>query len=648
MSALEGLEAGLKRLKLRRVRELLESDAGREGLARFEDPISLVAYLVNEEVAARDVTQKDIRLRAARFPGHKTLDGFDFAAQPAVNEARVRMLANLDFIRSAENVVFLGPSGVGKTHLAVALGYAAVEAGLNVRFTTAQELADTLYASLADGYFKRELERYGKFDLLIIDELGYSRRTRTRVFGPVFQDFVRYSISLRENIGIGYLEHMDDQKALAAAARKGRVDEFADDLAKGYDTILGRDFEGGVDVSGGQRQRIAIARAFMGDKPVLLLDEPTSQLDPIAESELYKEFAEMAEGKTAIFITALALVVLIAPIPTIYTTYAGNKLRFKLIKDNSKLRREFAYYENLMLGPAAKEMKSLGLHRFFFDKWKRLNDEYARREKETQVRRAFLEVMSNTISTLALAGGNVLAIGLMTSGRISVGELGRVMVLVGTLISDASTLFSSAATFVSKKNEAGVFFDLMDLREQRTGGIAMPEVQVIEAKDVRYRYPLTGKYVLDGIDLTIRRGEKVAFVGENGAGKTTFVKILSGMLRPSDGVLLVNGIPAEEVDPASRYAAMSAVFQDPARYNTFTVSDNVYLGDTSRARNQAEIESGLASAGFEGADSDALLRKDLGGTDLSGGQWQKLAIARGWYRNRFFIILDESTSNLAP
>ena len=132
---------------------------------------------------------------------------------------------------------------------------------------------------------------------------SYSRKVRTRVFGPVFQDFARYSISLRENIGIGYLERMNDENILKAAAQKAKVDEFADGLPNGYDTRLGRDFKDGVDVSGGQWQRIAIARAFMGDKPILLLDEPTSQLDPIAESELYREFAEMAEGKTAIFIT---------------------------------------------------------------------------------------------------------------------------------------------------------------------------------------------------------------------------------------------------------------------------------------------------------------------------------------------------------
>ena len=349
-----------------------------------------------------------------------------------------------------------------------------------------------------------------------------------------------------------------------------------------------------------------------------------------------------------IFHPVLAAIILIVPVPTLYTTYAGNRLTFRLIKDNSKMRREFTYYENLMLGPAAKEIKSLGLHRFFFDKWRRRSDEYAMREKETQVRRAILEVVSNTVSALALAGGNVLAIGLMARGQISIGELGSVMLLVSTLISDTSTLFSSAATFVSKKNEAAVFFDLMDLREQSAAGAAMPNVQAIEAKNLRYRYPLTDKYVLDGIDLTIRSGEKVALVGENGAGKTTFVKLLTGMLQPSDGQLLVNGRAVEEIDPASRYAAMSAVFQEPARYNTFTVSDNVYLGDTGRDCDPEEIEAALQSAGFEGPGNNALLGKDLGGTDLSGGQWQKLAIARGWYRKRPFMILDEPTSNLDP
>lgn len=131
----------------------------------------------------------------------------------------------------------------------------------------------------------------------------YPLSVRTKIFGPVFQDFSRYSITLKENIGVGDVDEIENDEKIKTAARKGKADEFAEKSEKNYDTLLGRDFEGGVDISGGQWQRIAISRAFMGDKPILLLDEPTSQLDPMAEANLYNEFADMVENKTAIFIT---------------------------------------------------------------------------------------------------------------------------------------------------------------------------------------------------------------------------------------------------------------------------------------------------------------------------------------------------------
>ncbi len=349
-----------------------------------------------------------------------------------------------------------------------------------------------------------------------------------------------------------------------------------------------------------------------------------------------------------LFHPLLTLIVLIVPIPTLYTTYIGNKLRFKLIKANAKLVREFTYYQDLMLGPTAKEIKALGLHDFFFEKWRTLCDRYTVEEKRTQVRSALLSTLSTAISTLASVGANVFAILLMTGGRISIGALGAVISLIGTLINDTNALFTATATFIAKKNEATAFFDLMDLQEQATEGATVQGINRITAQDLRYRYPLTDRYVLDGVSLTIDRGEKVALVGENGAGKTTFVKLISGMLDPSAGDLRINDLPVERVQPDARYDAMSAVFQNPAQYNTFTIADNVWLGDPRRPRSDEGIEAALAAAGYGNGSTDALLGKDIGGTDLSGGQWQKLAIARAYYRDRDFIILDEPTSNLDP
>ena len=365
-----------------------------------------------------------------------------------------------------------------------------------------------------------------------------------------------------------------------------------------------------------------------------------------------------------LFHPLLTLIVLIGPIPALYTTTISNKLKFRLIKDNSKLVRNFTYYEDLMLGPAAKEIKALGLHDFFFRKWQTLCNAYTVAEKKVQVRTALLNSLNNTFTTLAAAGANILAILMMAAGRISIGALGSVMSLISALIADASTLFESAATFLAKKNEAAAFFDLADLSGQRTDGIELPGIELVETRGLKYRYPLTEHYVLDDVNLIIRKGEKIALVGENGAGKSTFVKLISGMIEPSAGDLLINGESAAAIMPASHYNGMSAVFQDPAHYHTFTVADNVRLGDTlcqlgdagkaadsvggEKTGDDVRIAAALQAAGFSGADPEALLGKDIGGTELSGGQWQKLAIARAYYRNRDFIILDEPTSNLDP
>ncbi len=198
----EMLESGLKRLKLRRVREILESDDARRQLEQFDDPVELVKHLVQQEVLARDATLRENNLQQARFPGIKTLEGFDFSFQGSVEEAHIRKLATLDFMETAENVLFLGPSGVGKTHLSIALGYEAIKAGYKVRFITAQDLTSHLYASLADGTFERELKRFGKYHLLIIDELGFLSLDKTasnHFFQVINQAYERQPIILTSN-----------------------------------------------------------------------------------------------------------------------------------------------------------------------------------------------------------------------------------------------------------------------------------------------------------------------------------------------------------------------------------------------------------------------------------------------------------------
>lgn len=348
-----------------------------------------------------------------------------------------------------------------------------------------------------------------------------------------------------------------------------------------------------------------------------------------------------------IFSPWLCLIVLVAPLPSLYALLFSQKLRFKFVKENSKLQRRANYYQDVLLRHGAKEVKTMGLFDFFFAKWKSEMDEYTDKEKKLYRNQTLINMTNDLVTSGANISANILAISFMAAGKITLGALGACMSLISTLLGDTKALIAGAATFITKKNEAALFFDLMDL-PKRAGNDACGKITSVVANNIKYRYPLSENYALNGINLSIEKGEKIAFVGENGAGKTTFVKLISGILSPSEGELLINDHSVDDVELESRLFEISMVSQAPAKYQTFTVAENVYIGDALRHQDDERISQAIAFSGLDGVPSDTLLGKEIGGTDLSGGQWQKLAIARAVYRNRDFIILDEPTSNLDP
>jgi ATP-binding cassette subfamily B protein len=121
--------------------------------------------------------------------------------------------------------------------------------------------------------------------------------------GVIFQDFVRYNLSAGENIGVGLVEAMTDDARIRDAARRGMADEVINALPNGYDQLIGRRFKQGVDLSGGQWQKIAIARAYMRDAQVMILDEPTAALDARSEFEVFQRFKELSDNRTAVLIS---------------------------------------------------------------------------------------------------------------------------------------------------------------------------------------------------------------------------------------------------------------------------------------------------------------------------------------------------------
>ncbi|MEM7131098.1 MAG: ABC transporter ATP-binding protein [Chloroflexota bacterium] len=136
-----------------------------------------------------------------------------------------------------------------------------------------------------------------------VDMRNYDPAELRKLFGVIFQDFVRYNLTAQENIGFGQLELAEDLERVMQAADKGGAVPVVEKLENGYATMLGRTFEDSVDLSGGEWQKLALSRAFMRDAQFLILDEPTAALDALAEYEVYNRFAELTEGKTTIFIS---------------------------------------------------------------------------------------------------------------------------------------------------------------------------------------------------------------------------------------------------------------------------------------------------------------------------------------------------------
>jgi DNA replication protein DnaC len=166
------LVAGLKRLKLARIRAMAPETLQQAKTQRWA-PEELLRTLVEAEITARDAANQRLRRKAAGFPVAKSLEEFKVTAS-SVAQATFDYLASLEWIRAAENLCLVGPAGTGKSHLLVALGHAAVQAGHRVRYSTAAELVETLYQGLADNSVGRVIDRLLRHDLIIVDEIGFA------------------------------------------------------------------------------------------------------------------------------------------------------------------------------------------------------------------------------------------------------------------------------------------------------------------------------------------------------------------------------------------------------------------------------------------------------------------------------------------
>jgi len=197
----EKLMTDLKSLRLPAMAEMLDSYA-KQAASSSMSYVDFLGGLVSEEVILKEQRSVQKRIKSARFPVLKSLDDFDYAFQPSVDRKKVGELSNLRFIDNKENILFLGPSGVGKTHLATGLGIRACESGYKVLFTTLNDMVSVLMASMADNSFPSKLRQYVQPPLLIVDEVGYlpvSKDGANFLFQVVAKRYETGSIILTSN-----------------------------------------------------------------------------------------------------------------------------------------------------------------------------------------------------------------------------------------------------------------------------------------------------------------------------------------------------------------------------------------------------------------------------------------------------------------
>jgi ATP-binding cassette, subfamily B, bacterial len=322
------------------------------------------------------------------------------------------------------------------------------------------------------------------------------------------------------------------------------------------------------------------------------------------------------------------------------------------------IRRQLDYLR--LLGgskEAAKELKLFGLRDFLRERFARLSDQIYEENVGLSRRKLIAGSFLSVIGTMGYYAAYVLVIYRTLNGALTVGSM---VFLAGAIQQASNNIQQIFSTLAGVADQALFLTDLLAFFEMRptirSKPHALPAPRPIqhgfEFRNVSFCYPGTSRLILDGLDFELRRGERVALIGENGQGKTTIVKLITRLYDPSDGEILLDGIDLREYDLDDLHREIGVIFQDFMRYE-MTARENIAVARVDEINN---LDTLIAAARKSMADpmirmlpqryEQMLGRRFEQGVDLSGGEWQKIALARAYLRDAQLLVLDEPTAAL--
>lgn len=354
----------------------------------------------------------------------------------------------------------------------------------------------------------------------------------------------------------------------------------------------------------------------------------------------------------------LGIIILLAVIPNLLIQVRLSRLQIDHWNGNVETRRARGMLEWEILRPESMaELRIYGVIRHLLGMRKKYRDKDDRQRIDFERQFIWKRLGADILQSVVELGALIWTVFQIIDKTLPIGHFIYIQQMVSRVMSSANGFVTTLSNLDEDLANLFDYQQFMAMPAAQYGTKTLPSVPAeIEFNNVSFHYPQNDVEVLKGVSLTIRRGQHIAIVGENGAGKSTFIKLLTGLYAPSEGSVLFDGTPIEEFDISEWHRHLGVLQQEFIMYSFASARDNVYFGDVLHRFNEERFSEAVKNAQAKkfleklpnSYDTfvSTWMEDDHGhkGVDLSGGQRQRLALARNFYRDNEVIILDEPTS----